>query len=107
MTAQVSRVQDFDTLDVTKSVRSRDVSGAVERLTALVESDMDRVNRTIIANMQSDVALIPQLAGYLIASGGKRLRPLLTLASARLCGLTQGDEAINLAASVELSLIHI
>ena len=110
MTAQVSRVQDFDTLDVTKSVRSRDVSGAVERLTALVESDMDRVNQTIIANMQSDVALIPQLAGYLIASGGKRLRPLLTLASARLCGLTQGDEAINLAASVEFihtaTLLH-
>jgi len=110
VTAQVSRVQDFDTLDVTKSVRSRDVSGAVERLTALVESDMDRVNQTILANMQSDVALIPQLAGYLIASGGKRLRPLLTLASARLCGLTQGDEAINLAASVEFihtaTLLH-
>ncbi len=110
MTAQVSRVQDFDTLDVTKSVRSRDVSVAVERLTALVERDMDRVNHTILANMQSEVALIPQLAGYLIASGGKRLRPLLTLASARLCGLTQGDEAINLAASVEFihtaTLLH-
>ena len=59
MTAQVSRVQDFDTLDVTKSVRSRDVSVAVERLTALVERDMDRVNHTILANMQSEVALIP------------------------------------------------
>ena len=109
MTAQVSRVQDFDTLDVTKSVRSR-MSGAAGRLTALVESDMDRVNQTIVPNMQSDVALIPQLAGYLIASGGKRLRPLLTLASARLCGLTQGDEAINLATSVEFihtaTLLH-
>ena len=80
MAVQASRVQDIDDLDVTKSVRSRDVTQAVNRLTALVADDMERVNATIIENMQSDVALIPQLAGYLIASGGKRLRPLLTLA---------------------------
>ena len=110
MTAQASRIQDIDTLDVTKSVKSRDVTQAVNRLTALVAADMDRVNETIIENMQSDVALIPQLAGYLIASGGKRLRPLLTLAAARLCGLNTGDEAIHLAASVEFihtaTLLH-
>ena len=110
MTAQASRVQDIDDLDVTKSVKSRDVTQAVNRLTALVAGDMERVNATIMENMQSDVALIPQLAGYLIASGGKRLRPLLTLASARLLGLTEGDEAIHLAASVEFihtaTLLH-
>ena len=110
MTVTASRVQDIDDLDVTKSVRSRDVSQAVNRLTALVADDMERVNATIIENMQSDVALIPQLAGYLIASGGKRLRPLLTLASARLCGLHEGDEAVHLAASVEFihtaTLLH-
>ncbi|MDA8603623.1 polyprenyl synthetase family protein, partial [Alphaproteobacteria bacterium] len=97
-------------MDVTKSVKSRDVTQAVNRLTALVADDMERVNATIIENMQSDVALIPQLAGYLIASGGKRLRPLLTLASARLCGLHDGDEAVRLAASVEFihtaTLLH-
>ena len=110
MSAQASRVQDIDDLDVTKSVKSRDVTQAVNRLTALVADDMERVNATIIENMQSDVALIPQLAGYLIASGGKRLRPLLTLASARLCGLHDGDEAVRLAASVEFihtaTLLH-
>ena len=110
MAVQASRVQDIDDLDVTKSVRSRDVTQAVNRLTALVADDMERVNATIIENMQSDVALIPQLAGYLIASGGKRLRPLLTLACARLCGLTVGDEAVRLAASVEFihtaTLLH-
>ena len=110
MSAQASRVQDIDDLDVTKSVKSRDVTQAVNRLTALVADDMERVNATIIENMQSDVALIPQLAGYLIASGGKRLRPLLTLASARLCGLNEGDEAVHLAASVEFihtaTLLH-
>lgn len=110
MSAQASRVQDIDDLDVTKRVKSRDVTQAVNRLTALVADDMERVNATIIDNMQSDVALIPQLAGYLIASGGKRLRPLLTLASARLCGLNEGDEAVRLAASVEFihtaTLLH-
>lgn len=110
MSAQASRVQDIGDLDVTKSVKSRDVTQAVNRLTALVADDMERVNATIIENMKSDVALIPQLAGYLIASGGKRLRPLLTLASARLCGLNESDEAVHLAASVEFihtaTLLH-
>jgi octaprenyl-diphosphate synthase len=55
------------------------------------------------------VALIPQLAGHIIAGGGKRLRPMLTLASARLCGYT-GERHIHLAASVEFihtaTLLH-
>ena len=52
----------------------------------LVGSDLEACNRTIVARMDSPVALIPQLAAHIVAAGGKRLRPLLTLASARLCG---------------------
>ena len=42
------------------------------------------VNAVILARMQSQIPLIPELAGHLIAGGGKRMRPMLTLASARL-----------------------
>jgi octaprenyl-diphosphate synthase len=59
--------------------------------------------------MESPVALIPQIAGYLISLGGKRLRPLLTIASAELCGY-KGDRHIHLAACVEFihtaTLLH-
>ncbi|HJT12583.1 MAG TPA: polyprenyl synthetase family protein, partial [Dongiaceae bacterium] len=73
---------------------------ALERLTQLVRDDLDRVNELILQNMQSPVALIPQLAGHIIAAGGKRLRPVLTLAAARLCG-HPGPRAAGLAACVE------
>jgi octaprenyl-diphosphate synthase len=59
--------------------------------------------------MQSKVPLIPELAGHIIAAGGKRLRPMLTLATARLCG-HEGDRHLGLAASVEFihtaTLLH-
>ena len=51
------------------------------RSIALVRDDLEACNRTIVAHMQSPVALIPQLAAHIVAAGGKRLRPLLTLAS--------------------------
>ncbi len=82
---------------------------ALERLTHLVRDDLDRVNELIVQNMQSPVALIPQLAGHIIAAGGKRLRPVLTLAAARLCG-HPGIRAAGLAACVEFihtaTLLH-
>jgi octaprenyl-diphosphate synthase len=82
---------------------------SLDRLTALVKDDLDGVNALILERMQSPVALIPQLAGHIIAAGGKRLRPMLTLASARLCGYP-GDRHIMLAASVEFihtaTLLH-
>jgi octaprenyl-diphosphate synthase len=60
--------------------------------------------------MQSPVALIPQLAGHIIAAGGKRLRPMLTLAAARLCGYGEGERHCALAACVEFihtaTLLH-
>ena len=59
--------------------------------------------------MQSPVALIPQLAGHIVASGGKRLRPMLTLGCARLCGY-RGTRHVALAAAVEFihtaTLLH-
>jgi len=84
-------------------------SASLDRLTALVKEDLDRVNTLILERMQSPVALIPQLAGHIIAAGGKRLRPMLTLASARLCGYP-GGRHVGLAAAVEFihtaTLLH-
>ena len=51
---------------------------ALDRLSQLVKDELERVNELILANMQSPVALIPQLAGHIIAAGGKRLRPVLS-----------------------------
>jgi octaprenyl-diphosphate synthase len=80
-----------------------------DTLVSLVKDDLDKVNRQIIERMHSPVELIPQLAGHIIASGGKRLRPVLTLASARLAG-HKGDRHIKLAACVEFihtaTLLH-
>lgn len=84
-------------------------SNALDRLGQLLADDLAAVNTAIIARMDSPVALIPQLASYIVGSGGKRLRPLLTLASARLCGHT-GQRHIGLAAAVEFihtaTLLH-
>jgi octaprenyl-diphosphate synthase len=81
----------------------------LERLTTLLDSDMTRVNQLIVDRMQSPVALIPQLAGHIVAAGGKRLRPMLTLATARLCGYA-GERHIALATTVEFihtaTLLH-
>ena len=56
---------------------------SLNSLTELVAADMERVNATILARTGSEVAMIPEVANHLIASGGKRLRPMLTLAMAR------------------------
>ncbi|HTR12857.1 MAG TPA: polyprenyl synthetase family protein [Roseiarcus sp.] len=81
----------------------------IEPLAALVAADMDRVNQTILSRTGSDVALIPEVANHLISSGGKRLRPILTLATAGLCGYG-GAGHIKLAAAVEFmhtaTLLH-
>ena len=55
---------------------------SLNRLSELVAPDMERVNTTILARTGSDVAMIPEVANHLISSGGKRLRPMLTLAMA-------------------------
>lgn len=75
----------------------------------LVGADMNGVNAAILERMQSKVALIPELAGHLIAGGGKRMRPMLTLACANLLGYP-GTRHYKLAAAVEFihtaTLLH-
>ncbi len=81
----------------------------LDQLTALTAGNMARVNEEITGRMHSPVGLIPQLAGHLISAGGKRLRPMLTLATAELCGY-HGDRHIPLAACIEFlhtaTLLH-
>jgi octaprenyl-diphosphate synthase len=83
--------------------------GRAEALLALVAADMERVNQTILSHAGSHVAMIPEIANHLIASGGKRLRPMLTLATAGLCNYP-GDGHVKLAAAVEFmhtaTLLH-
>ena len=82
---------------------------SLDAIMALVASDMNGVNAVILERMQSKVALIPELAGHLIAGGGKRMRPMLTLACARLLGYP-GTRHHKLAAAVEFihtaTLLH-
>jgi octaprenyl-diphosphate synthase len=84
-------------------------SPSLDALLGLVASDMNGVNTVILERMQSRVALIPELAGHLIAGGGKRMRPMLTLATARLLGYP-GTRHHKLAAAVEFihtaTLLH-
>lgn len=84
-------------------------SASVKPLVDLTKADMERVNQLILSKAGSDVQMIPEVANHLISSGGKRLRPMLTLASAGLFGY-QGDGHIKLATSVEFmhtaTLLH-
>ncbi len=81
----------------------------IDALVALVASDMERVNQTVLSRTGSDVQMIPEVANHLITSGGKRLRPMLTLAAAQMFGYA-GEGHIKLAASVEFmhtaTLLH-
>ncbi|MFZ1725269.1 MAG: polyprenyl synthetase family protein [Albidovulum sp.] len=81
-----------------------------DRLSAHLSGDLKRVNALIRARMASEHApRIPEVTAHLVEAGGKRLRPMLTLAAARLCGYT-GDHHIHLAATVEFihtaTLLH-
>ena len=84
-------------------------TGSVEPLVRLASADMAGVDLLITARMESPVPVIPALADHLIAAGGKRLRPLLTVAAARLAG-ARDDECLKLAAAVEFvhtaTLLH-
>jgi octaprenyl-diphosphate synthase len=82
---------------------------SLDPLCRLLSGELDQVNQLIVQRMQSPVVLIPQLAGHIVAGGGKRLRPMLTLGCARLCGY-RGTRHIALAAAVEFihtaTLLH-
>ncbi|WP_294263929.1 polyprenyl synthetase family protein [uncultured Sphingomonas sp.] len=82
---------------------------SLDPMVAVTAHDMNCVNTVILDRMQSDIPLIPKLAGHLIAGGGKRMRPMLTLASASLLGYG-GTRHHRLAAAVEFihtaTLLH-
>jgi octaprenyl-diphosphate synthase len=84
-------------------------SDDLQPLLDIVADDMREVNRIILDKAVSDVELIPKLAHHLIESGGKRLRPMLTIAAAKLCGY-EGSGHVRLAAAVEFmhtaTLLH-
>jgi len=93
-----------------KKIVPNAASSPAQRLFELAKADMDAVDALVIERMQSPVGLIPNLAHHLVGAGGKRLRPLLTVATAELCGYT-GDKAHHmLAAAVEFihsaTLLH-
>jgi len=82
---------------------------SVQTLVDLVKADMEKVNQLILSKTGSEVTMIPQVANHLIDSGGKRLRPMLTIAAAQMSGY-KGSHHITLAASVEFmhtaTLLH-
>ena len=87
----------------------RPVQASIASLMDLVAQDMKLVNQLILSKTGSDVEMIPEVAKHLIDSGGKRLRPMLTLAAAQMCDY-KGEHHITLAASVEFmhtaTLLH-
>ena len=90
-------------------LRPRADEPSLQPMLALTADGMNSVNAVILDRMQSRIPLIPALAGHLIAGGGKRMRPMLTLAGAALCGY-EGSRHYKLAAAVEFihtaTLLH-
>ncbi len=84
-------------------------SASIGPLMGLTKADMGRVNELILSKAGSDVELIPEVANHLVSSGGKRLRPMITLAAAKMFGY-EGDCDVKLATSVEFmhtaTLLH-
>jgi len=95
-------------MTVTAPQISSDLS-PIEHLLAMAAEDMAKVDIIIRARMQSQVGMIPDLAEHLVGAGGKRLRPLLTIAAAHLCAY-DGEHHFKLAAAVEFihsaTLLH-
>ena len=92
-----------------KSASRDSAPASIAALVDLVRADMDRVNALILSKAGSNVEMIPEIARHLIDSGGKRLRPMLTIAAAQMCGY-QGDAHVQMAAAVEFmhtaTLLH-
>jgi octaprenyl-diphosphate synthase len=81
----------------------------ISSIRELIADDMQAVNALILRRLESDVALVNQIGHYIVSSGGKRLRPMVVVLSARACGY-QGDRHIDLAAVIEFihtaTLLH-
>ncbi len=96
-------------MGVVISLEDKGKEPGLASLSGLAGPDLARVNQVILSRTGSDVSMIPEVANHLISSGGKRLRPMLTLAMAGLCDY-RGEGHIKLAASVEFmhtaTLLH-
>ena len=88
----------------------KEIDNSYAELKKLVKDKLDQVNQRIKYKLDSEINLIHKITNYHLKSGGKKIRPLLTLGSAKLCGYTEGDRDVNLAACVELihnaTLLH-
>jgi len=93
----------------TKPTALQNAKSPIDRLLALAAADMVAIDGIILERMQNPVGMIPDLANHLVGAGGKRLRPLLTVASAHLCEY-EGEHHHKLAAAVEFihsaTLLH-
>jgi len=88
----------------------KEINNSYLELKNLVGDKLDKVSQLIKYKLSSEINLIHKMTDHHLNSGGKRIRPLLTLAAAKLCGYKNGDRDINLAACVELihsaTLLH-
>ena len=88
----------------------KEIDNSYLELRSLVGNKLDDVNQQIKYKLASEISLIHKMTNYHLKSGGKRIRPLLTLGSAKLCGYKEGNRDVNLAACVELihnaTLLH-
>ena len=88
----------------------KEVNNSYLELINLVGNKLDDVNQQIKHKLASEINLIHKMTSYHLKSGGKKIRPLLTLCSAKLCGYEKGNRDVNLAACVELihnaTLLH-
>jgi len=88
----------------------KEIDNSYIELKNLAGNRLDNVNQQIKYRLASEINLIHKMTSYHLKSGGKRIRPLLTLASAKLCGYKEGNRDINLAACVDLihnaTLLH-
>ncbi|MBB5073499.1 octaprenyl-diphosphate synthase [Bartonella callosciuri] len=93
----------------TKSDQTRNSQMSLQSLINLTKNDMECVNQLILSMAKSEVEMIPEISNHLISSGGKRLRPMITLASAHMFGY-QSDGHVKLATAVEFmhtaTLLH-
>tara|TARA_B100000029_G_scaffold223734_1_gene221716 strand:+ start:1596 stop:2609 length:1014 start_codon:yes stop_codon:yes gene_type:complete len=88
----------------------KEINNSYLGLKNLVGGKLENVSQRIKHKLASEINLIHKMTDYHVKSGGKRIRPLLTLASAKLCGYNEGNRDVNLAACVELihnaTLLH-
>jgi octaprenyl-diphosphate synthase len=88
----------------------KEINNSYLELKNLVGDELNNVSQVIRQKLASKINLIHKMTNHHINAGGKRIRPLLTLASAKMCGYTEGNRATNLAACVELihsaTLLH-